>query len=365
MEPRWVSCQTQVLHGSVNFSRFGHTASVVGRLLYVFGGHVLTFDSEQNKKRRQFFDDLWTAGVGHSSPLRCRTLPAPPRRDMASLTHSGSGGLLLLGGRAENGRTLGDAWVFDTQKCAWTLLRVAGPVPHPRKMHAAVSASSRVILFGGEREGGLCDDLWSLKGLDGSEAARWTALKMRPAPGARFGHAMAVSGSSMALFGGCLDTSSFLSLTRSYAQCRELWVLHLPSFRGDLRAVRGWGVEEGGPRRHSGSAELRFDGRAGGQGRVCAEADPAAGGHRRSVDTRPRWCIERCLPGARRGGVELTSHWRKADLDPGGFPAPCERMCHSLTCLADGRLLLLGGRTKEGLCADVWTLAVVSVSSVW
>lgn len=40
----------------------------------------------------------------------------PPRRDMASLTHSGSGGLLLLGGRAENGRTLGDAWVFDTQK---------------------------------------------------------------------------------------------------------------------------------------------------------------------------------------------------------------------------------------------------------
>lgn len=57
--------------------------------------------------------------------------------------------------------------------------------------------------------------------------------------------------------------------------------------------------------------------------------------------------------------------WRKVDLDPGGFPAPCERMCHSLTCLADGRLLLLGGRTKEGLCRDVWTLAMVSALCVW
>lgn len=28
-------------------------------------------------------------------------------------------------------------------RCAWTLLRVAGPVPHPRKMHAAVSVSHR------------------------------------------------------------------------------------------------------------------------------------------------------------------------------------------------------------------------------
>lgn len=31
--------------------------------------------------------------------------------------------------------------------------------------------------------------------------------------------------------GGCLDTSTFLSLTRSYVQCSELWLLDLASFR--------------------------------------------------------------------------------------------------------------------------------------
>jgi hypothetical protein len=39
---------------------------------------------------------------------------------------------------------------------------------------------------------------------------------------------------------------------------------------------------------------------------------------------------------------------------------PCERMCHSMTALPDGRMLLLGGRHKEGICKDLWWLDMVS-----
>jgi hypothetical protein len=35
-------------------------------------------------------------------------------------------------------------------------------------------------------------------------------------------------------------------------------------------------------------------------------------------------------------------------------------MCHSMTALPDGRMLLLGGRQKEGICKDLWWLDAVS-----
>lgn len=40
-------------------------------------------------------------------------------------------------------------------------------------------------------------------------------------------------------------------------------------------------------------------------------------------------------------------------------------MCHSLTTLSDGRMLLLGGRHKEGICRDMWWLEMVSGSVSW
>jgi host cell factor len=45
----------------------------------------------------------------------------------------------------------------------WAPLRTTGVAPPPRKMHAAVYVNSRMFLFGGEREAGVLDDLFSLK----------------------------------------------------------------------------------------------------------------------------------------------------------------------------------------------------------
>lgn len=49
-----------------------------------------------------------------------------------------------------------------------------------------------------------------------------------------------------------------------------------------------------------------------------------------------------------------------AAAEPLAVPWPCERMCHSLTALPDGRLLVIGGRNKEGICRDMWLLDTVS-----
>lgn len=53
------------------------------------------------------------------------------------------------------------------------------------------------------------------------------------------------------------------------------------------------------------------------------------------------------------GAPALTSAW------------PHERMCHTLTPLADGRALLLGGRWRDGICDDAWWLAPVGGQRGW
>lgn len=63
-------------------ARAFHCAAVVGRLMYVFGGHVLSFDTESNKKRRQFFDDLWCLDTVSRSRLRPLLAKPLPRQDI-------------------------------------------------------------------------------------------------------------------------------------------------------------------------------------------------------------------------------------------------------------------------------------------
>ena len=38
----------------------------------------------------------------------------PCKRDMSTLVHIGGGRLVVMGGRNEAGRTLGDLWMYDT-----------------------------------------------------------------------------------------------------------------------------------------------------------------------------------------------------------------------------------------------------------
>lgn len=51
---------TPQCHSSSNpEARAFHASAVIDRKVYVFGGHVLSYEHEHNKKRRHFFNDLW------------------------------------------------------------------------------------------------------------------------------------------------------------------------------------------------------------------------------------------------------------------------------------------------------------------
>lgn len=61
---------------------------------------------------------------------------------------------------------------------------------------------------------------------------------------------------------------------------------------------------------------------------------------------------------------DVLCRWLPVSAGSNPDQAPCERMCHSLTPLPDGRLLLLGGRHKEGICKDLWWLDTVSSPAI-
>ena len=77
---------------------------------------------------------------------------------------------------------------------------------------------------------------------------RWSQLRLRPAPSARFGHSLSVvsaaapapsasepmQASAVIMFGGCVESGSggFLAaLGRTYVQTGEAWALDLSTFR--------------------------------------------------------------------------------------------------------------------------------------
>ncbi|GLC56715.1 hypothetical protein PLESTB_001138000 [Pleodorina starrii] len=325
--------------GGLPEPRAFHCAAAVDRRMYVFGGHVMSYDSVMNKKRRRFFNDLWcldtdTWSWQNLGPGPVFSSELPPRRDMASLTRAGASCLLLFGGRLESGRVAGDAWLLDTNTHTWSPLRMPGPAPPPRKMHSAVyhELSNRVVVFGGERDSGMLDDLWTLKGVDGSEAAKWTQIKLRPAPSGRFGHAMAAYGSRLAVFGGCVNHSSLLSFSRTYLQCNELWVLDMATFSWHrVESPEGATTFSGSALEDPSLLPLLQQ-----QAAAAAEAAQQGEGHQ-----------------------PPSQHHQQPQPQSALLPLPQERMCHSLLPVgSEGRLLLVGGRKRDGICADAWWLAM-------
>jgi hypothetical protein len=60
-----------------------------------------------------------------------------------------------------------------------------------------MQVGGQVVLFGGESDSGPLDDVWLLGGWGEGQTLRWTQLRLRTPPAARFGHAMAGEASPM------------------------------------------------------------------------------------------------------------------------------------------------------------------------
>lgn len=144
-------------------------------------------------------NDTWTFDVQGASGTstwaswdEVTVAAAPPARDGASMVALGNE-LVLFGGSAGGGVSLGDTWTFDGK--AWTQATPATS-PSPRYGASMAVLDGQAVLFGGFGADGPLADTWTFDG------TAWTQLSVATAPSARGDASLAPFGADVVLVGG-------------------------------------------------------------------------------------------------------------------------------------------------------------------
>ncbi|HET9435806.1 MAG TPA: kelch repeat-containing protein [Candidatus Limnocylindrales bacterium] len=105
--------------------------------------------------------DLWSRGT--TGEWTSISDGPPPARQLYALAAI-DGTAYVFGGGAKDGGTLRDLWTLDLATLAWTEASPSGDRPSGRSGSTLVAdpAGSRLLLFGGLREGVALDDAWQL-----------------------------------------------------------------------------------------------------------------------------------------------------------------------------------------------------------
>lgn len=188
--------------GELPRPRASHSLSFVSDCLVVFGGGY---------QGGRHLDDTWVAyvGKGFSSVLSWYQVSSgiPSGRFGHSCTVVGDV-LVVFGGISDNGVRQSDTWVGEVIhegpskiKISWRLLDVGHVTPPPRGAHAACHIGDRrMMIHGGIGvEGHRLNDTWMLDLSDGS----WQHISNRQSPPARSGHSLTWIGPNcIVLFAG-------------------------------------------------------------------------------------------------------------------------------------------------------------------
>ena len=123
-----------------------------------------------------------------------------------------------------------EMWAYDVDSNTWSNV-TPNPSPSPRQSSAMAynPDTAKVIMFGGETQGGLVNDTWIFDTLDDS----WSQANPVSAPSPRLGHAIVYDSTNkeMVLFGGEIEVDP---LTRNnetwvYEEATNTWTELLPS----------------------------------------------------------------------------------------------------------------------------------------
>jgi N-acetylneuraminic acid mutarotase len=188
--------------GDVPGKRDGHSACVIGKYMFVFGGYE---DAVERFAQEVFRLDLETM---HWELMECNGQP-PIHRDFHSATPVGKN-MYIFGGRSTlsaHGFDMGQdvyshkVCYLDTVTFTWHMPRIQTPAPAGRRSHSALSINNNILIFGGYngRSEKHMNDLWSLD----TESMSWTHLEPRGTPPTpRRRHAMCLVKNRIFVFGG-------------------------------------------------------------------------------------------------------------------------------------------------------------------
>jgi N-acetylneuraminic acid mutarotase len=121
--------------------RYGHTASVIGNRMYIFGGKG---PDEKLYNDIFFLDTLSWCWIELSST----TAPPPPRFGHAETVVGDK--IVVCGGWDGHQCRDSNIWIFDTSNSTWLEPRVSGRPPRPRQGHVMeLTEDGRILVFGG------------------------------------------------------------------------------------------------------------------------------------------------------------------------------------------------------------------------
>jgi hypothetical protein len=196
----WVPVRTTGLPPT---EREGHTATMVGALMYIYGGSsqlgylddVFVLDTAVAQGAGEEVAMAWGRPDIASASL---TAPSPLGREGHTATLVDAR-IFYFGGYTERGFT-NELLVLDTVTMAWQKPHVGTLKPPGREGHSATLYDGRIYVWGGFTDGGCLQDLWILD----TETLAWeVGTAMGVAPSAREDHAAIVRGNEMLLLGGC------------------------------------------------------------------------------------------------------------------------------------------------------------------
>ena len=175
--------------------RGGHTATLVGASLIVFGGHYYAGKNDGFI----YLNDTIVLDVNDNRWYRPKLngIP-PPARYGHSAVLAGSR-IVIFGGRGGNSAHFRDLHALDPLTMTWYQGPEGGNAPLGRLNHSASLIGTRMFIFGGWNKDAFFNDLFVLD----LAAMAWTQPETSgPAPLPRMGHVATVIGSNILIQGG-------------------------------------------------------------------------------------------------------------------------------------------------------------------
>ncbi|TKA67578.1 hypothetical protein B0A55_10182 [Friedmanniomyces simplex] len=182
--------------------RYGHTLNILGSKIYIFGGQVegyffndlVAFDLNALQQATNRWEILIQNTIDGGPPHG----QIPPARTNHTII-SYNDRLYLFGG-TDGVNWYNDVWSYSFHTNSWTQLDCIGYIPSPREGHAAALVGDVMYIFGGRTEEG--NDLGDLAAFRITSRRWYTFQNMGPSPSPRSGHSMTTVGKSVVVLAG-------------------------------------------------------------------------------------------------------------------------------------------------------------------